>query len=199
MTSYISVEDMKQDQVDVNWSGALDLLATNLIKQASRLIDEATFVDEGAYKVETATTRYFDGSGKRELRIDPIAETPDSVEVNESADMSTYVAWASTDYYVWPYNKTPYRKLVIDALNGTKAVWFKYPRAVKVTAKFGFSTTPPELVKRAVTTQATRWLMRAQQGYQDVGAIEEIGQLRYVKQLDPDVQAILNLIAEPAI
>jgi hypothetical protein len=37
-----------------------------------------------------------------------------------------------------------------------------------------------------------RWFMRAKQGYQDAGAIMELGQMTYVKELDPDVQKILR-------
>lgn len=199
MTSYITVEDLQTDSPSIEWPGTYDKLVTELIVQASRWIDKETMRKEGAYKVSTASARYYDGNGLPWIRVDEMAEAPTAVAVNENADMATYTAWSASDYFLTPYNFPPYTKLHIDSLNGTKSIFYRYPKAVKVTAKFGYSTEVPALIKRACIIQVTRWLLRAQQGYQDVGAITELAQLNYVSELDPDVKLIILQFTPEAI
>lgn len=50
---------------------------------------------------------------------------------------------------------------------------------------------PHELASQATLIQAIRWYKRGLQAYADAGSIGELGQLAYVKKLDPDVEAIL--------
>jgi hypothetical protein len=122
--------------------------------------------------------------------------------VDEVGDF-TYTAWASTDYLLWPYNAAamgrPYTRLDIDQLNGDKVLWYRFPKSVKITARWGYSTTVPEDIKQAVVIQVIRWFKRSQQSYQDAGAIVDLGQLRYVKQLDPDVQLIISHYMRTAV
>jgi hypothetical protein len=47
--------------------------------------------------------------------------------------------------------------------------------------------------------QVVRWFKRSQQAFQDVGAIVELGQLRYVQRLDPDVQTIIQHLTRVAV
>ena len=83
-------------------------------------------------------------------------------------------------------------RLDVDLMNGDKAIWYRFPKSVRITAKWGYSTTPPQEIRQATIIQVTRWFKRAQQAYQDTGAILELGQLRYVRELDPDVSLIID-------
>jgi hypothetical protein len=177
--------------VDVEWTGKYEPLLASLITRTSRLIDRLLGREPGAFAAGAATARLFDGSGRRELWVDEMAAAPTLVEVDETGDLS-YVAWAGTDYSVWPYNSTPYTRLDVDQMNGSKAAWYAFPRGVRVTARWGYSLAVPDDVKQAVLIQTVRNFKRAQQAYQDVGAIMELGQLRYVQALDPDVAAIVE-------
>jgi hypothetical protein len=199
MVDYITVDEVKEDQPSNPWGSSYDKLIDTMIPAACRLMDQELLVKPGAYAVESETTRYFDGSGSSVQMVDPMADAPSEIAVNENGDLSTYTVWSATDYYLQPYNSTPYREIVIDLMNGTKAVWYRYPKAVKITAKFGISTEAPALVKRATIIQVHRWIQRATQGYEDVGALRDIGQLKYVKELDPDVKTILEGLREVAI
>jgi len=64
-----------------------------------------------------------------------------------------------------------------------------------VTGKWGGVVTPPALIEKACKITVIRRFKRAMQGFQDTGAIEELGQLRYTKALDPDVKEILRRTA----
>ena len=195
MTSYVTADEVRGAMPDVDWTEAYHAILTALIERASRLIDTATGRHAGAFASDTATVRYFDGSGDREMWVGEMAAAPTAVAVDEGG-AGTYTTWASTDYFTWPYNAAdegkPYVRLDVDQLNGDKSHWYRFPRSVKVTAKWGYSTAAPDDVKQAVIIQVIRWFKRAQQAYQDVGAIVELGQLRFVRQLDPDVEFLVN-------
>ncbi len=196
MTAYIAAEDVMAEMPDVDWSGKYREQLTALTVRASRLIDRITGREEGAYQVSAATVRYFDGSGCGFQWVDEMAEAPTAVAVSDDGSVTTYTSWASTDYMPWPYNAAaqgrPYTRLDVDQLNGNHALFYAFPRSVKVTAKWGYSTEVPEDVQQAVIVQTVRWFKRAQQAFQDAGAIFDLGQLRYVKQVDPDVQVMVE-------
>lgn len=192
MPNYCTVDDIKVTLGDTEWDASYDRLLTRLTEAASRLIDRATGRDAGAYYAASDTTRYFDGSGRREQWIDELAAAPTSVSVAESGDLGSYTAWVASDYIAWPYNDTPILRLDVDQLYGTKSLWYHYPRSVCVVGKWGFSAEPPAEVQMATVIQAVRWFKRGQQAFRDVGAIAELGQLSYVKALDPDVIEIIK-------
>ena len=200
MADYCTVQQVKNEMPESGLSSisTYDAALSQMVTDASRLIDEQVARWPNFFYPSTDTeVRYFDGNGEAELRINE-AVSVSSVDVAEQGGMesSDYTAWGSSDYYPWPYNTTvmgePIRKLIVDVWNGSKAYWHPYRKAVKVTGTFGWTQTPPPTISRACRIQAMRWFMRAKQGYQDAGAIADIGQMVYVKELDPDVKNILH-------
>ncbi len=203
--SYSTAADVKALLPGHTWGTTYDALLNTLAVQASRTIDAFLAREPGAFAVGSETTRYFDGSGKRSLWIGELAAVPSAIAVAEGGvfDHSggtggTYTAWAAGDYIVAPRNALakgrPIHWLEISN-NGSKAIWYAYPKAVKVTGYFGFATTTnmPDEIRHATEVQTLRWWKRAQQAYADAGANVEVGQLHFVKKLDPEVQAILQV------
>ncbi len=202
---YCTVAEVQAVLPDVSWGTSYDVLLAELITRASRAIDRFTGREPGAYAAGTDSTRWFDGSGTDEQWIDELAAAPTAVLVAGGGQVDgaggtggSYTEWSVSDYRPWPHNalerNEPYLRLDVDQLNGSKAVWPRYPKAIKVTGLFGFASTantPPEIVQ-ATIVQAVRSFKRGQQGFQDVGAIEALGQLQYVKTLDPDVAEIVH-------
>jgi hypothetical protein len=178
------------------WSGEYDALVTAAITKASRLVDALLKRKPGAFYMDTDETRYYTGSGTCEQWIDELAAAPTTVSVAETGDITNYTAWSSTDYMLWPENALldgmPYLRMDLDTLYGSKAVWYRFPRSIKVVGKFGFAATTPGEIAKAVEIQVVRWFKRGQQGFQDIGAVAELGQLRYVQELDPDVRTLLS-------
>lgn len=202
---YTSVSSVKALLPDVTWTTKYDTLFTTLISRASRHVDNLLKRKPGAFSVSALETRYFDGNGARRLLVGEMAAAPTVVAVAETGIVDgangsggTYTVWANTDYYPGPQNRLeegkPYLHLELNTFGGgNKATWYKFPRAVKVTAYFGFATTaalPPE-IQEATEIQVVRWWKRGQQAFQDAGAISELNQLRYVKEMDPDIKQIL--------
>lgn len=186
---YCTAAEVKAVIPDVALGSTYDTLLGTLATRASRAIDAICKKDPGYFYVDADTVRYFDGSGGRILRVDRLAAAPTKVEVCEDGS-TTYVEWASTDYILYPYT-APYWELRIDLVNGSKACWYGFERGVRITGKFGYSIAVPDDIKQAAIIQTMRYFKRGQQSFADVGAIAELGQLSYVRQLDPDIAAIL--------
>lgn len=168
-----------------------------LVTAASRMIDNEVGRWPGFfYPTTDDETRYFDGNNEVELDIDPLVSlTSVSVAEEGGTSSSDYTAWTlNTDYYTWPYNSTgtgePITRLIVD-WNGDQLNWTHFRKAVMVTGVFGYSAAAPAVIRHACEIQVMRWLMRSKQGYQDAGASPEVGQLTYVKRLDPDVKELL--------
>jgi hypothetical protein len=209
---YCTIAEVKAVMPDVTWSTAYDALLTTLVTRASRMFDRHVKRWPGYFAASADEIRYFDGVPNDCLMTDEMAAAPTSVAVAESGVVDTaggsggsYTTWSPTDYRPWPYNalltKEPYRMLIVDQLNGSKSTWYAYPKGVKITGKFGYSTSAnlPDEVKQAAIVQTVRWLKRGQQAFQDAGAIVELGQLTYVQKVDPDIAVVLDNLMEVTI
>lgn len=203
MADYVTVEEIKADIPDSPLfdvtDSTYDTVLGNMVTAASRLIDHYVGGwDNFFYPSTDDTTRYFDGSGEEQQYIDPMVSLT-SVYVSESGGraLTDYTAWtADSDFFVSPYNYSslgmPIMSLIVDNDAGSKGTWGTTRKGVKVTGVFGWSATPPDDVEQACKIQAVRWFMRAKQGYQDAGANVNLGEMYFMKELDPDVKTILQ-------
>lgn len=211
---YLTADDIKAALPDGSWGTAYDTELARLATAASRAIDRFTGREDGAYKVTADTTRLFTPPLARghvepdlghlflplpaslALWVGELAAAPTSVAMTVTTPRGVYTTLAATDYYPEPANALlegrPYTRLVLDRYNGAYMQWYPWPLAVKVVGRFGYSTEPPGEIVEATLIQAVRWFKRGQQAFQDTGAVSELAQLRYVKRLDPDIEAILE-------
>lgn len=194
---YATLEEFKSELADTNWGGDYDTFVKLLLPAASRLIDGLLGRAPGDFEVTVDETRYFTGDGSSELWIAEIAAVT-SVAMDLVGDQVTYTPLDAANFQAWPRDAAqkgiPFYRLDIPVLtNPTYYTWYSTPDSIKVIGKWGYSMTTPALIKRAMLIQTVRWFKRAQQAYQDVGAITSLGQLTYVQKLDPDVENIINL------
>ena len=193
MADYCTVTEVKTLAVESGLNVVFDydsMLAT-VITSASRAIDrEIGKPANYLYPSTDATVRYFDGNGGVRLGIDD-AVSISAVAVSESGGLSSsdYTAWSSSDYITSPYNETPVSELIVDTLNGSKLYWYPYRKAVKVTAFFGYSLTPPADVSMACKMQAIRWFMKSKQMFAQTGSGEQ-GAIN-LTDLDPEIAGLL--------
>jgi len=66
-----------------------------------------------------------------------------------------------------------------------------YQPTVQITAKWGYATAVPNTIKFCTLILAARLAKRAQANFTDVTGNAEIGDLRYVNEIDKDVKAML--------
>lgn len=212
-TDYCSLSEVQAAMPDSSFATSHDPILTALITRASRLFDKQVKRWPGYFAAGTDETRYFDGAphGIEQL-IDELAAAPTSVAVTQTGVIDNaagiggeYVPYSTSDYLLWPYNAPqvgrPYQKLVLDIQNGSQASWYGFRKGVKIVGKFGYSTpaNTPDEIRQAVIIQVVRWFKRGQQAFQDVGAIVDLGQLKYVQRLDPDLAEVLDHYKEVII
>lgn len=174
-----------------------EALLADLITRASRLIDAWFGKAEGYWHADaTPVERFYDGNGAIEFFPDHMAAAPTEVAVAEAGDLTDYTVWATTDYILYPLNAIaegrPYRSILIDKLNGTKTLWYRYPSSVKITSRWGWGIELPAPIAEACIVQTVRWFKRGQQAFQDAGAVTDLTQLRYLKKIDPEVELIMK-------
>jgi len=191
---YCTARDVQAALPDGNWGETYDDVLASCVTRASRAIDAYLKRAPGAFAVSDDSTRYFDGTGGAVLWPGEfIAVT--SLSVAETGDPTAYTLWAATDYVLWPYNAAaegmPYERIDLDTLYGTKTMFPRYRKAVKVVGKFGYSGTVPDEVQAAAIIEAARLFKRGQAGYQDYGGNPALGQVRVTAELDPQAAQVL--------
>lgn len=203
--AYAEVSDIKALMPNNTFPPTLDAALTQMIADASREIDTYLGREPGAFKAETNSTRYFNGSGSPELWLFgmELAALPSMVEMatsnqvaNAAGSGGSYVTLSADDYLPFPQNAlaqgNPILRLDMNITIGSYSIWYPFKRGVRITGKFGFSTTVPSEIAKATKIQAYRYYKQAAQGFVDLSTIPELGQLMYTKALHPEVQAILN-------
>jgi hypothetical protein len=177
--------------------------------------------EDGFVAIAVATARYYHGKGEPHLLIDECIEitevaVKDSATETTYTAWSTPTTMMAGDGDWIPYagvpsrpyfGRLPYTALMTDP-NGTYCVftsgtfahrggfrpssttWRNVP-TVKVTAKWGYATVVPAVIKQACIFQAARWYKRGSAGGADAMASGEMGTLLYVKALDPAIQMLL--------
>jgi len=116
-------------------------------------------------------TRYYDGSGSRELLVDYFTGDPVVVTLDVDGDDDVSITADYIDSY--PLNETVKNCLVLKSA-AEVGVFPKRQKSVKVTATFGWSSTVPELVQMAATQLVAYFLQTRLKGGKNVTS-EELG------------------------
>jgi hypothetical protein len=188
VNGYCSVVEAKE-RMSIADSGDDNLLET-VITAASRWIDDhtgRTFYSGTQTRVYTATSPYG-------LAVDELTAIT-TLKTDETGDRTYEVTWATTDYYLVPFNAVadgrPYDRIEVDQVSGTRRFPAGVPRGVQVVGSFGYGASgAPPLVKEACLRLVERFysLRTAPLG---VTGTAELGTLRIVA--DRDVQDWLSV------
>lgn len=187
MANYCTLDEIKAE-LDITSEDKDDVIQTD-IEAASEFIDK-----EVPDREFTATTgiRYFDG-GATVLFIDD-AVSISKLELDENADGVVDATMATTDYILYPLNKTPKTRIEISNNSDYSGFASGVKQGAKVTGSWGYAASVPKIVKRATIIQVCRWFKRRETAFQDAVGSPEIGQLIMYKGLDPDLAEIIRLL-----
>lgn len=163
------------------------------ITAASRAIDESCnrrFWDDA----DANQVRHYTPTSNSLVLIDDVV-TVTSVKTDTAGDYSYATTLvADTDFLLEPFNAVddsrPYTALRANPRTGY--VFYRYPKWVQVTGKFGWSAVPAA-ISQATTIHAARLLKRSREapfGVTSLGGLDGVG-VRVVR-FDPDVEALIN-------
>lgn len=207
---YATAEEFR---VRIGWNTAFDANelanAEALLAAASRTIDGWCNAQDGFIAPATGTAREYAGSGHQTQRID-LCVAVSLVEVKDSYSDDDYTAWAATDWVAFAgspsfpnFNETPYEYIMTSAdgdystFTAGRAVrtrrFSRNVPTVRVTARWGryAAITDVPNVREATIFQAAIWYKRLESGGGDTLGTADFGVLRFRRDLDPAVVAML--------
>lgn len=198
--AYCEVDDVTVAMGEQWTSGAkYDQLLERAIEEASRVIDAELGWEECHFAAaDLATvTRYYDGVSDTEIQIDRfLDDVAFAVAVDEDLD-GVYTAWVrDTEYIVWPRNAAYITQ--IEVKHDATVYFTEGQEVVRVTGRLGGLSEPSAPIRKATVIMVAKAFKRGLQAFQDTGAIEEIGQLKYTLAIDPEVDRILKNIPRRA-
>lgn len=193
VTSYISVEDMRQrmnitDDVD-------DALIAAVIEAASRQVDACTGRFFGTRGTLLApVTRRFTARCADLIYIDDVISV--SAVAADLQGLRTYEGtFDPADYELSPYGADtrgePYTRIeFFSPTLTTYALPIGISHAVAVSGVWGWPTIPAPVVQ-ATALQAHRLWQRRQAPF-GVSGSNEMGQVRALTKIDPDLELLIN-------
>ena len=114
-----------------------------------------------SFENSASSTRYFDGSGSRELLVDKYHTLESIVTLDVDGDEDVTID--SSGLVQYPLNTTPKDRLYLES-SASIARFPSHRNAVKITATWGYSTTPPEEIILAATRLLAHLLQKRLSG-----------------------------------
>jgi len=147
-TTKEKIENYIMSDIDISF----DTQVSKWISAVERFINKYTGKPEGFEADVAFSTKYYDGSGKREIFIDDFTEI-ESVEILalDSTDVEyTLTEGENSDYITYPYNTTPKNKLLL-TLNSEVGAFYSGNKRIKISAKWGDAASLYEDIELAAT------------------------------------------------
>lgn len=137
-----------QNYLMITISNSFSTQIDNWIKAAENYINN--YCNRTSFTQELATVKYYDGSGSNELLIDDLL-TCTKIEILDD-DSDVQATLDSTDeYFLYPANKTPKTRIVINSTNASISVFLTGHQNIKITGTWGYSVDVPEDIRLAAT------------------------------------------------
>lgn len=211
LPNYVTAAQVKAYWVNngVQNTSQYDNVITTLCTNCSRAFDVLTFHLPGAFAVTADAAQLFNGKPwtatayQLSIAVPELATTPTLVEISISGSQTAFVPLASTDFYCEPLESPlvgkPFTTITLDAQNGQYKQWPIYPRSIRVTGKFGYSTTIPDAVNEALLLYVVRMIRKIQNNYLEVGQLLDSGQVMIGMKYDPDLQTLIQQYRKAAL
>lgn len=162
------------------------------IEAASRAIDD--FCRRRFWQDGSVVARYYTATDDCRVVTDDISTSTGLLVATDPGDDGTFEqSWTiDTDFRLEPVNAAADSEpwTYIERATRGSYVFPSHRNRVKVTAKFGWATTPT-LVKQACLIQASRFYERKNSPFGVAGS-SEFGVVRLMSKLDPDVEAMVK-------
>ncbi len=156
-TSKTKIENYLMTDID----SSFDTQVTEWIASVEKYIDNYTgkTFEEGDSEV-----KYYDGTGETEIAIDDAVEITEVLLLDVNGDVEeTLTEGDGNDYLLYPLNDTPKTSIVLTAV-ATIANFSTGRKRVKVTGKFGNSTTVPVDIELIATKLVSAIIQKGLRG-----------------------------------
>lgn len=168
-----------------------DTLFDQVITAVSRWIDR--YCGRRFYTTASDETRYFTAADAYELLAGDVVSVT-TLQTDEDGDRTYERTWTTGDYDLLPENAAvdddePY-SILATTPDGNYVFPVGMRKGVKVVGKWGFASVPAA-VKEACLIQCERIYKRKDAPFGVVGSAD-LGTMRLVQQMDPDVKALLS-------
>jgi hypothetical protein len=166
-----------------------DTILTNVLTGVCRAIDAHT--GRWFWRDTTATTRYYTPKWSDLLYTDPIVSVT-YLYTDTAGDWTWATTWAATDYSLQPFNASndgwPYEYIKLPP-NGNYS-FSAAEKYVKITGIFGWPSVPYPIAEAALLWSER--LYKRKDAPFGILASVETGELRLLKEMDPDVVTLLS-------
>lgn len=169
---------------------ANDLLIENIIEAASRSID--AWCGRRFYSTSTDETKYYTAVYYNAIFPEDDILSVTTLQTDNDGDGTHEVTWASTDYMLIPFNRTPYTVIEVDP-NGD----YTFPaikKGVKIVGKFGYCATAdcPSEVSTFCNILSVRYFKRMREAPFGMIGFSEMGTASRIPENDPDAKALIG-------
>lgn len=121
---------------------------TDFINAVGKFIDNYC---NRTFAQESSTTKLYDGDDTGELLIDD-ALTVSQIEIlDEDGNTDYTLTYSGNDFYLYPANETPKKKIVINKNNAPIGIFPKGSQNIKLTGTFGNSVTASDDISLVAT------------------------------------------------
>lgn len=200
-TDYVTVAQLKAQLriADTTDDAAVQIAVTS----ASRAVDQYCKRQFGITGSAVARLYTYEGAkiqNRPAVAVDDLQDltTGPAVFQYDATGTGSYIQTPvlGVDIDLWPWNaaadNVPYTHIVQRLVNTSFFIPY-WTRGVKITANFGWSTVPVQVVQ-ATLIQAARFFVRRDSAYGVAGSPDLGSELRLLTQLDPDVQTMLRTV-----
>lgn len=177
---------------------------------------------DGFVASASASARVYPGSGRRWMWLDACTEITGVRVKDAVSDSTYETTLLTGDFQGFRgdpttpatlnFNARPYHGIMLTAassvnrfLLGAYSNWsfyfyndrdadsdYAFSPTVEITAKWGYATTVPPVIKQAAIMQSERIYKRQEGGMADALLSPELGMSRFISELDKDVKVLLN-------
>lgn len=167
-----------------------DTVLTSILTGVCRAIDE--YCGQRFYRDSADQTRYYTAEWNDCLFLEPLVSVT-TLATDDDGDRTYENTWAATDYDLLPFNAssdgTPYTMIQVTP-DGDYSFPEGVRKGVKIIGVFGWPSVPT-----GVTEAALLWgerLYKRKDAPFGVLAFPEAGEVRLLKEVDPDVKTLLQ-------
>ena len=143
-TSKANVQNLLMINIDASFNTQI----SDWIEAAESFINN--YCNRDSFELESDTEKIYDGSSTRELLVDDILTVSKIEMLDDDGDVN-YTLDESTDWYLYPANKTPKTSIILNPSNAPIGIFVRGYQNIKITGTFGYATTAPKDIVLAAT------------------------------------------------